>query len=135
MFGLGTLGFFLTWTAMVVTVTRAVTNIKSSTDQKVAEETAKITERLNGLSEQFEEDQKIQDNRVGEGMLSLRQYTANIEKEMHKIEIWGRDNFVLKPDFHAAIHDLGEAIGRLASDVKDDFRLMHQKLDETIKRN
>jgi len=66
--------FLLTWTGMVVAVTRAVTSIKLDTAEKMTQETTKITERIDVLSRQFEEDQRTQDNRFGEVALSIRQY-------------------------------------------------------------
>lgn len=131
--GLGVLGFLLTWTGMVVAVTKAVTSIKTDTAEKIAQETTKITDRLNRLSEQFEEDQRTQDNRYGEVAMSIRQYVSNVEKEMHQIEIWGRDNFVLKSDFVKAVDRLEKAMTNMAADIKTDLRTIFDRMEE--KRN
>lgn len=126
---LGVAGFFLTWTGMVVSVTRAVATIKEDTAERVSTETEKITSRLNKLSEQFELDQRTQDSRFGEVALSIRQYIANVEKEMHQIEIWGRDNFVLKTDYVEAMRRLERSIEKMASDVRDNFKDLGDKID------
>ncbi len=127
--GLGVLGFFLTWTGMVISVTRAVSAIKSDTSEKIAIETTKITDRLNEIHAQFEEDQRTQDNRFGEVALSIRQYVANVEKEMHQIEIWGRDNFVLKSDYVEAMRRLERIMEKMASDVAGNFKSLGDKID------
>ena len=128
--GLGVAGFLLTWTAMIISMTRAVGAIKDSTDEKITEETSKITERISKLATQFDEDQRTQDHNFGETALSIRQYVANVEKEMHQIEIWGRDNFVLKSDFLALMKRVEDSLSRLSSEIKTDFTRVHERLDD-----
>ena len=52
----------------------------------------------------------------------MRQYIANVEKEMHQIEIWGRDNFVLKSEFVKATDSIRADIKAMAADIKADIR-------------
>lgn len=120
--GLGTVGFLLTWTGMVVSITRAVTSIKADTSERITEETKKVTERVTCAIEKFDEDQRTQDSRFGEVALGIRQKVADVEKEMHAIEIWGRDNYVLKNDFKADINRLETMFLRCADDIKRDVR-------------
>jgi predicted NBD/HSP70 family sugar kinase len=126
---LGAAGFIITWTRTTVTVTRAVDKIQMDTAEKISEETNKVTERLGKMMEQFEQDQRTQDNRFGEVGLSIRQYIVNVEKEMHQIEIWGRDNFVLKSDFMKATERLEHAIKDMAADIRTDMRTLASKID------
>jgi hypothetical protein len=150
--GLGLAGFLITWTGTIVALTRAVTTIKSDTSEKISTETAAITEKMAAnktdllekvgtetaaisdkitrLTEHFETDQRSQDNRFGEVALAIRQYVANVEKEMHAIEIWGRDNFVLKSDFTDTARRLEAAIDRMSIDIKTDLRALSSKIDK-----
>jgi hypothetical protein len=111
---LGAAGFIITWTRTTVTVTRAVDKIQMDTAEKISEETNKVTERLGKMMEQFEQDQRTQDNRFG---------------EVHQIEIWGRDNFVLKSDFMKATERLEHAIKDMAADIRTDMRTLASKID------
>lgn len=150
--GLGAVGFLITWTGTVIGLTKSVNAIRSDTSEKIATETAAITEKvakartdmmekivsemaaiidkITKLTEHFEADQRVQDNRFGEVALSIRQKVADVEKEMHQIEIWGRDNFVLKADFLDTAKRLEDAINRMSSDIKTDLRAMSAKMDE-----
>lgn len=124
--GLGVAGFVLTWTGMLISIAKAVGQIKTSTDDKIASETKTITDRITKLSEQFEEDQRKQDNSFGEIALGIRQYVNSVEKQIHMVEIWSRDNFVLKSDFMLAIE-------RLSAEMKDNFKTLMAKLDDINK--
>ena len=126
---LGCLGFMLTWTGMVIAVTRAVTAIKTSTDEKIEEETDKITARMNSIIRDFHEEQKTQDDRYGETASAIREYVSLVEKKVYEVELWGRDNFVLRPDFNVSTSRLETSIDRMATDVKDDFKTVYKKLD------
>ncbi len=127
---LGILGFLLTWTIVIIGATRAVENIKQDTTEKVAAASKALTVQLDALRSEFITEQKSQDHNFGEVGAAMRQYIANVEKEMHEIEIWGRDNFVLKDDFVKATDRLEEAIKGLAVEIKADFRDLNKKIDE-----
>lgn len=127
---LGALGFAATWTIGVIGVTRAVESIKEYASNKIDAETEKINGRLSALIGKFEDDQKKQDHNFGEVGAAMRQYISNVEKEMHEIEIWGRDNFVLKDDFVKATDSLGKAIRDMAADIKSDFKDLNTKIDK-----
>ncbi len=135
MLGLGCLGFMLTWTGMVIAVTRAVDAIKISTDDKIDEETAKLTTRMDTMSRDFHDDQNVQDDRYAETVSSIRQYVILVEKKVYEVEIWGRDNYVQKPEFFGSTSRLESAIDRMAIDVKDDFKTVYNKLDNIIRSN
>lgn len=150
--GLGAAGFLITWTGTVIGLTKSVNAIRTDTSEKIATETAAITDKMarnkadllekvgsetsaivdkiTKLTEHFEADQRVQDSRFAEVGMSIRQYVANVEKEMHQIEIWGRDNFVLKSDFIDTAKRLEAAIDRMSSDIKTDLRAMSAKMDE-----
>lgn len=140
---LGALGFFITWNRIVVGVTQAIGVIKTNTSKMVTDETEKITKQfsieiiemtkaLNRLSEKFEEDQRTQDNRFGETAMSIRQYVAIVEKEMHQIEIWGRDNYILKSDFLLAVSRIELAIKEMHGEMKNDLKDLSYKVEHKM---
>jgi hypothetical protein len=126
---LGILGFLLTWTLVIVGATRAVENIKQDTTEKVAVASKALNAKIDALRNEFSREQKSQDHNFGEVGAAMREYISKVEKEMHEIEIWGRDNFVLKDDFVKATDRLEDAIKGLAADIKTDFRNLSNKID------
>jgi hypothetical protein len=129
MVSLGAAGFVITWTSGVIGITSAVENIKSDTSKKITASHDLLSSSLTALRDDFHRDQKAQDHNYGEVASAMRQYTANVEKEMHEIEIWGRDNFVLKDDFVKATDKLSDIIKDMANDIKSDFRDLNAKID------
>lgn len=138
---LSVLGFGVTWTMGVIGLTRAVADIKTDTAAKIADEVLARNRALveaaaardaliDELRREFQLDQKTQDHNSGEMGQALRRFIEAVEKEMHTIEIWGRDNFVLKSDFMKATERLEEAIKGLAADIKTDFRELNKKLEK-----
>lgn len=123
---LGAIGFAVTWTGIVVSLTRAVNNIKEFSAQKIADETDRISERLAKMAEKFQQDQETQDHNFGEVGSALRRYIEGVEKEMHKIEIWGRDNYAVKDD----VRDILKDIKDMRADIKSDFRDLNVKIDQ-----
>lgn len=107
----------------------AVANIKSDLAKQIAAEREETMAGFADLKAEFLKDQKAQDHNFGEVGAAMRQYIANVEKEMHEIEIWGRDNFVLKDDFVKATNRLEAAIINMASDIKTDLRGLTAKID------
>ena len=107
----------------------AVANIKSDLAKQIAAEREETMAGFADLKAEFLKDQKAQDHNFGEVGAAMRQYIANVEKEMHEIEIWGRDNFVLKDDFVKATDRLEAAIVTMAHDIKTDLRGLTAKID------
>jgi len=115
---------------------RWVGSVKGYVDQEVAAErlaratamTAAATEHsklLATTARDWADTQKSQDSAFGEVALSLRRAVENAEKTMHQIEIWGRDNYVQKPEFEslrADIKGLRGDIHGLISEIKQDFK-------------
>jgi hypothetical protein len=139
---LGVLGFGVTWTMGVIGLTRAVSDIKSDTAGRIADEiiarnkamveaAAARDALIDELRREFMLDQKTQDHNFGEMGSALRRFIETVEKEVHAIEIWGRDNFVLKSDFTKATERLEQAIKDMAADIKTDFRELNKKIDES----
>ncbi|MBR1230191.1 hypothetical protein JQ600_35440 [Bradyrhizobium sp. AUGA SZCCT0176] len=135
-------GFLITWTSGVIGLTRAVSRIKEDTSEKIASEelarteaiaaaSAARNEKMDGLRRDFNEAQRAQDNNVGEMGAALRRFIETVEKEMHAIEIWGRDNYVQKGEFERATDRMTEAIKAMGTDIKSDFR---ERLEEMSKR-
>lgn len=113
----------------VVGAVWAVANIKADFAKQIAAEREETLGQFAELKAEFLKDQKSQDHNFGEVGAAMRQYIANVEKEMHEIEIWGRDNFVLKDDFVKATDRLEEAIKGMAADIKTDLRGLTAKID------
>jgi hypothetical protein len=127
--GLGALGFIGTWILGAFRLGRAVEQMKSGVKEQIEEEREKIIAKLEEVETRFDEEQKKQDHNFGEVGAAMRQYIANVEREMHEIEIWGRDNFVLKDDFVKATDRLEAAIATMATDIKTDLRALTTKID------
>lgn len=126
---LGVLGFALTWTLVVVGATKAVESIKQDTTEKVATASKLLTAQIETLRGEFFAEQKSQDHNFGEVGAAMREYISKVEREMHEIEIWGRDNFVLKDDFQKATDRLEAAIINMGGDIKTDIRTLTAKID------
>ena len=122
---LGVLGFGITWTAGVIGITRAVENIKQDTTNKVAEARAVHVESLAELRAELLDLQKQEEHNFGEVAAALRQKIADVEKEMHEIEIWGRDHYAEKDDLRDILRDLKE----MRAEIKEDFRDLTKKID------
>lgn len=109
---------------------QAVEQVKAALKKQIDDERDKIILKLEELEQRFDREQKSQDHNFGEVGAAVRQYIANVEKEMHEIEIWARDNFVLKDDFVKATDRLEDAIKAMAASIKSDFRDLTKKIDE-----
>jgi hypothetical protein len=121
--------FGLQCIVQIVGAVWAVANIKADFAKQIAAEREETMTAFAGLKAEFLHEQKQQDHNFGEVGAAMRQYIANVEKEMHEIEIWGRDNFVLKDDFVKATDRLEAAIVNMASEIKTDLRGLTAKID------
>lgn len=141
MVGLTIIGILLTVGGIVATVVWAVAKIKADVTEKIGEERTRIDNILEAERENFQRnikqfatdfaaEQRAQDHNTGEMGAALRQYIANVEKEMHTIELWGRDNYALKDDVNQSITGLRDDIKEMASDIKTDFRDLNTKIDK-----
>lgn len=142
MLGLGIAGFAITWTGLVVGLTRFAESIKQDTSEKIA---AEVLARTNALSEavddrkkemddlrkEFHDAQRTQDNHVGEMGSALRRFIETVEKEMHDIELWGRDHYVQKSEFERATDSIRNDITMLRAEIKADFKELGNKIDAT----
>lgn len=108
----------------------AVGKIRTDFAKQFATEREATNDDFEKLRAEFYGDQKVQDHNFGEMGAAMRQYITDVEKEMHKIEIWGRDNYALKPDVTKAMDSIREDIKALGADIKADIRRMENKIDE-----
>lgn len=134
--GIAGIGFLIQGATVLVMRTRDLEQIKQSIDKMVAAERLARTEALNSavqdrddelekLVKEWNINQRAQDSAVGEMGLSLRRFIESVEKEMHKIEIWGRDNYVQKPELDSVRNDiklLGANIKEMFMEMKSDFK-------------
>ena len=133
-------GFLATCCTGLVVVTRAVEEIKRDTSSKIEEVRREIAaevfarektinQEMERLRSEWMDSQKSQDHVVGELGLSLRRYIEAVEKEMRKIELWGRDNYVQRPeldsvrsDIKTLGSDMKAVLAEIKSDLKEDIR-------------
>lgn len=127
---LGSLGFLITWSGMIIGGTKWVEGIKTGVAEKLALEREETNRVVAAVESKFVADQKVQDHYFGEVNAAMRQYIANVEKEMHEIEIWGRDNFALKSEVEKSTNAIREDIKEMRADIKSDLRDLNTKIDK-----
>lgn len=127
--GLGAAGFLLTWTLGWFGAGRVVEQMKADLKKDIAAERDKIVELLKELEDKFAEEQETQDHNFGEVGAAMRQYIADVEKKLGEIEIWGRDNYVRRPEFERAVETMRQDLKEMARSIKDDFREVFAKID------
>lgn len=133
--------FILTLIGGIVGVVWGVANIKNFLIEKlavqaaqfadqIAEEREALHSRISQLRSEILAEQKSQDRMFGESLAAVRGYAGSIEKEMHEIEIWGRDNYALKSDVTKATDEIRADIKAGFIDMKTDMRRLEGKLDQ-----
>ena len=115
-------GFLGSWLIGAFTLGRAVEQMKASFKKEIDGERDKIVAKIEAMETRFEADQQTQDRHFGEVGLSMRQYTADVEKKLREVEIYGRDNYVKIPDFEKAIDRLSETFKEAVTEIKRDMR-------------
>ncbi len=143
-FGFGIAGFLITWIGGgiggVIAMTRAIETIKQDVSQRIADEVLARTKALSDavqarndeleeLRREFTDAQRTQDHNFGEMGAALRRFIETVEKEMHNIEIWGRDNYVQKGEFEKATDSIRADIREMGSEIKTDLRALTAKID------
>ena len=101
---------------------QAVGEVKAALKKQIDEERDKIFEKIEQLEAKFDADQRAQDHNFGEVGAAMRQYTADVEKKLREVEIYGRDNYVKIPDFEKAIDRLGDTMNAAVAEIKADMR-------------
>jgi cell division protein ZapA (FtsZ GTPase activity inhibitor) len=122
MLGLGALGFIGTWILGAFKLGRAVEQMQGAVRKEIKDEREFIISKIEQLEEKFEADQRSQDHNFGEVNAAMRQYTADVEKKLREVEIYGRDNYVKIPDFEKAIDRMGETFKTAVTELKEDMR-------------
>jgi len=134
---LGALGFLGTWLLGAFLLGRAVEQMRAALKEYIDSERDKTILKIDELESKIHDDQKTQDHNFGEVGAALRQYIADVEKKMREIEIYGRDNYVRKPELDAVradIKSLGadikSLVGEIKIDLKEDIKEIKTKLNE-----
>ena len=122
MLGSGALGFIGTWILGAFKLGQAVEQMRSGVHAEIKEERDFIISKIEQLEAKFEADQEIQDHNFGEVGAAMRQYTADVERKLREVEIYGRDNYVKIPDFEKAIDRMGETFKTAVTELKEDMR-------------
>jgi hypothetical protein len=129
MLGLGALGFVGTWILGAFRLGSAVGEMKAAVKKQIEDEREKIIAKIDAMEVRFEDDQENQNQRFGEVGMAMRQYTADVEKKLREVEIYGRDNYVKIPDFEKAIDRLSDTFKEAVADIKKDLRQILKSSD------
>lgn len=119
-------------------------NIKQEISEKISAERLARTKALNSavtdrdaqvekIRHEWNENQRAQDNTVGEMGLALRRAIESVEKEMHSIEIWNRDNYVRKQELDSVRSDIKELAAEMRTLVGGVQVNMQQDFKEAIR--
>ncbi len=111
-------GFAVTIGGVLSACVWAVSKIKQSTSEQIAIERTERAAAVAKAMDRFDAAQKTQDHNFGEVGLSLRRFIEEVEKEMHAIEMWGRDNYALKVDTKDIRTDIKEMRAEIKADLK-----------------
>lgn len=112
-------GFILTLGGTLAGCIWGVAKIKQYTVEEIATEQRIRADAIAKVAADFAADQKTQDHNYGEMGNALRRFIETVEKEMHAIEMWGRDNYALKDDVKVIRTDIKEMRNEIKSDIKD----------------
>lgn len=115
-------GAFGTAGTALVAITRAVTRIETNMEARLAAMRLEIDKRFVSQDEIYRE--------VAQG---LRKFIELVEVEMHKIELWGRDNYVRKEEHATALAEVRADIRGLAKSIKEDFKDLKTEIKADIK--
>lgn len=118
-------GFLVTVGSVLGGCIWGVAKIQRATDEKIVAERIDRAAAITTATERFEAAQLAQDHNFGEVGLSLRRFIETVEKEMHAIEMWGRDHYALKDD----VKDIRADIRGLRDDLKSDFKELRAVID------
>jgi hypothetical protein len=129
MLSVAVLGFLVTSGSVLGGCVWAVAKIRNETAASIEQERLVTAEALKGLGTHWDDSQRTQDHNFGETIRALRSFIEAVEKEMHKIEMWGRDHYAQKPDVEKAIGSLREDIKTLGAEIKSDIRALSTKVD------
>lgn len=119
-------GFLVTTGSVLASCIWAVAQIQRATSDQIVLERAERAEAIAKAMDHFDAAQLTQDHNFGEVGLSLRRFIETVEKDMHNIEIWARDNYALKDD----VRDIRADIKDMRDEIKTDLRSLSTKIDE-----
>jgi septal ring factor EnvC (AmiA/AmiB activator) len=119
-------GFLVTVGGVIGSCVWAVGKIRQATEAQIKDERIQRADAITKAMARFDEAQATQDHNFGEVGLSLRRFIEEVEKEMHKIEMWGRDNYALKDD----VKDLRTDIKDMRTEIKADIGKLSEKIDK-----
>lgn len=106
---------------------RSVEKIQADMKEHIDVERDKLVKKIDSIEDKFLNDQRTQDHNFGEVGAAMRQYTADVEKKVREVEIYGRDTYVKIPDFEKAIDRLSADFRNAVTEIKDDIRTIIKK--------
>jgi len=122
-------GFTITVGGTLAGCVWGVAKIKQYTVEQIAAEQLIRAKTIADVAKTFAEDQKTQDHNMGEMGSALRRFIEAVEKEMHQIEIWGRDHYALKNDVEKSTNALLMYVKEMRTEIKADLLNLGVKLD------
>ena len=126
---MGAAGFVITWGLGLFKAGRMVEEFRSDLKDKIAEVRieikADIDKRFAELLAKFDDEQRTQDNNVGEMGSALRRHIETVHEKLREVEIWSRDHFVQKPELERVRQDIKD----LAHSIKEDFKDIAERID------
>lgn len=122
MLSVAIVGVLCTVGTILVSVARAVSKVEINSEARIVLLRVELDKRFITQDEVYRE--------VAQG---LRKFIELVEAEMHRIEIWGRDHYVLKEDHSAALSDVRSDIRNLAVDIKTDFTQMRNEFRDELR--
>ena len=118
-------GFLVTTGGLIGGSVWAVSKIRLATAAHIKDERIQRSEAIAMAMKRFDEAQSVQDHNFGEVGLSLRRFIESIEKKVHEVEIWGRDNYALKHD----VADVRKDIKEMRAEIVTDIKALGAKID------
>lgn len=120
--GLGALGFLITWTGLWFGAGRFLEQVRAEFKKHVGDERDKIIEKIDALKAEFEDDQRIQEDRFAEVSAAMREKVAQVEQHFRQHELYSERTYAQKGELEKATDRIEAAIRSIAADLKDDFR-------------
>jgi hypothetical protein len=134
--GLGILGFIGNGFMFAIKMTRAFDAERLDREKALNLAVTSRSVELEKLQKEWDDSQESQNRVLGEMGHALRAAIEGIEKQMHRNELWNRDNYVRKEELasiRSDIKDLELDVRKLFEGLKTDFKTYINDLKEDLK--
>ena len=134
--GLGILGFIGNGFMFAIKMTRAFDAERLDREKALNLAVTARSVEIEKLQREWDDNQESQDRVVGEMGHALRAAIEGIEKQMHRNELWNRDNYVRKEEIasiRSDIKGLDLDVRKQFDALKTDFKQYINDLKEDLK--